>query len=54
MRYASDTQLPGMAYAAVANCPVLGGRVDGGRLGGGRRGNGRLLLRSGAGGRGKQ
>lgn len=27
MLYGSDTQLPGMAYAAVAHCPVLGGRL---------------------------
>ena len=26
--YASDLRLPGMVYAAVARCPVFGGRVD--------------------------
>ena len=27
MRYGIDAQLPGMAYAAVAHCPVFGGKV---------------------------
>ena len=27
MRYGIDAQLPGMAYAAVAQCPVFGGRL---------------------------
>ena len=27
MRYGIDTQLPGMVYAAIAQCPILGGRL---------------------------
>ena len=26
-RYGIDTQLPGMVYAAIAQCPVFGGKV---------------------------
>src|SRR5207249_4939026 len=27
MRYGSDIQLPGMVYAAIAHCPVFGGKA---------------------------
>src|SRR5688572_14269121 len=45
MRYGIDAQLPGMAYAAVAHCPVFGGKVksvDASKLAG-RRGVLRVL-----------